>query len=82
MKPSDIREPILRSDGKPTQNLDTFVSYSCAQGFESIYDSEIGMSYFGLALTQSIAQYACDESLSTIMKRVILYNSYHLINKF
>ena len=72
MTPSEFKEPVFK-DGKPVtvKNLDTFVSYSCADGCESNYNSEWGMSYFGVALTQSIAQYSCEEPLSVIMNRVI-----------
>ena len=60
------------SEFDTVKNLDTFVSYSCAEGCQSNYNLEWGMSYFGVALTNSIAQYACEEPLSVIMNRVFI----------
>ena len=39
-------------------------------GYEHFFRNDWGMTYFGQALTHSIAQYACDEPLSGIMGRV------------
>ena len=51
---------------------ETFVCYTCAKGFPHYYDDEIGLSYFGQALTHAIAQYAIDETLDGIMIRVFI----------
>ncbi|CAG2105033.1 unnamed protein product [Medioppia subpectinata] len=52
-------------------NQDTYVCYSCAEGHKTFYRKNSGMTYFGQALSHSIAQYACEESLSSIMSRVM-----------
>jgi uncharacterized protein (UPF0128 family) len=39
-------------------------------GSRTFYDENIGISSYGQALSHSIAQYACEESLQSIISRV------------
>ncbi|CAG2164876.1 unnamed protein product [Oppiella nova] len=50
-------------------NKDTFICYSCAEGHKSYYDEMLGITHFGQALSHTIAQYACEETLTSIMSR-------------
>ncbi|CAG2103091.1 unnamed protein product [Medioppia subpectinata] len=50
-------------------NMDTFICYSCAEGHKTFYDEEYGISHFGQAFSHTIAQYACEETLTSIMSR-------------
>ncbi|CAG2167463.1 unnamed protein product [Oppiella nova] len=52
-------------------NRDTFIGYSCAQGYETL--TQYGISRFGLSLTHMIAKYACEEPLTNIMTRTCNY---------
>ncbi len=44
-----------------------FITFS---GNRTFYDENIGISSYGQALSHSIAQYACEESLQSILSRV------------
>ncbi|CAG2107067.1 unnamed protein product [Medioppia subpectinata] len=63
--------PVMQSLNQQwvDSNRDTFICYSCAEGRKTFYDDDYGITYFGQALSHSIAQYACEESLSSIMSR-------------
>ncbi|CAG2166619.1 unnamed protein product [Oppiella nova] len=56
-------------------NRDTFIGYSCAQGYQTW--TQYGISRFGHSLTHMIAKYACEEPLTNIMTRTCNYMQTH-----
>ncbi|CAG2115742.1 unnamed protein product, partial [Medioppia subpectinata] len=68
-KPDEV--PAMESLNKKwvDNNANTFVSYSCAKGLKTWFNPLLGITYFGQSLSHCIAQYSCEEPLSTIMIR-------------
>ncbi|XP_054159964.1 caspase-9-like [Oppia nitens] len=50
-------------------NRDIFICYSCAEGSKSYFDIFNGITHFGQAFSHCLAQYACEETLNSIMSR-------------